>query len=124
MTTRDRIGTIHPRDRAAQPLPGRGRAPRDGQPLAPRRARLPRAARRGEPGEARVRSRALHGRFELEATTITLAESQLALSALGALATGDHEATEDPPSPAPARASDADPSRRTVKELPGRRVDA
>ena len=33
-----------------------------------------------------------HGRFELEATTLTIAESQLALSALGALRAGDREA--------------------------------
>jgi hypothetical protein len=35
-----------------------------------------------------------HGRFELEATMITMAESQLALSALGALCDGDHEAVD------------------------------
>jgi hypothetical protein len=35
-----------------------------------------------------------HGRFELEARTLTLAESQLALSALIALGEGDAEAVE------------------------------
>jgi hypothetical protein len=33
-----------------------------------------------------------HGRLELEAQFLTLAESQLALAALGALAAGDKEA--------------------------------
>src|SRR5438105_359951 len=35
-----------------------------------------------------------HGRFELETTTLTIAESQLALSALGALCAGDREAVD------------------------------
>lgn len=35
-----------------------------------------------------------HGRFELEATMLTIAESQLALSALGALCAGDREAID------------------------------
>lgn len=35
-----------------------------------------------------------HGRFELEAATLTLAESQLALAALGALRGGDHDAAQ------------------------------
>jgi hypothetical protein len=35
-----------------------------------------------------------HGRFELEARTLTLAESQLALSALIALGDGDAESVE------------------------------
>jgi hypothetical protein len=33
-----------------------------------------------------------HGRLELETATLTLAESQLALAALGALRAGDREA--------------------------------
>ena len=33
-----------------------------------------------------------HGRFEIESTAITLAESQLALAALGSLCAGDREA--------------------------------
>lgn len=33
-----------------------------------------------------------HGRFELEATSLTLADSQLALSALGSLCSGDRHA--------------------------------
>jgi hypothetical protein len=33
-----------------------------------------------------------HGRFEIESTTITLAESQLALAALASLVAGDREA--------------------------------
>jgi hypothetical protein len=35
-----------------------------------------------------------HGRFELEATMLSIAESQLALAALGALCTGDRSAVE------------------------------
>jgi hypothetical protein len=34
-----------------------------------------------------------HARVELEAATLTVAESQLALAALGALRAGDHDAT-------------------------------
>lgn len=35
-----------------------------------------------------------HGRFELEATALSIAESQLALAALAALCAGDRTATE------------------------------
>jgi hypothetical protein len=35
-----------------------------------------------------------HGRFELEATTLTIADSHLALSALASLCSGDREAVD------------------------------
>jgi hypothetical protein len=44
------------------------------------------------PERAQAAALRWHGRFEIESTALTVAESQLALAALAALCTGDREA--------------------------------